>query len=202
MIKVDVTFNSKLSALHRHLSAPLKDLAVFLSRRMAHRIERGQSSAGQFRPLGADSEPTSRPGLWWVPPSQPQPAGYVARPTSGPRSGWAGYESYGHYTRAMGSPPRSFKRTRQLLDSMRVRVMGPGRVKVQFAGRHAPGYDASGELTQRRNNSEIAFLASRGERDALLTPSRSELEQVRQILVTQQKRVIAAAKSQSLTRRK
>lgn len=190
-------YNSRLSDIQRALSIPVQRIATHLMRSMIQRIKRGVGAEGLFRPLGADS--TARPGdgLFWVSPSRPQPPGYVAKPTSGPRVGWAGYESYLAYTQALGSPARTFEESGALLESLAVRVMGPGRVKVTFYGTHrAPLPFGPTDRPQRQSNTAVAFLGSRNERTPMLMPSRSELAEVTKIMRDEMAGLAEAASAQ------
>lgn len=177
MIKATVKFNSKLSEIERKFSIPLVEIAQQLVPGMLARIRRGQASTGMFTALGTHSVARPGSGLFWVPPKSAQPAGYVVKATTGKYAGWAGYESYRAYTEALGSPPRDFDDTGALLSTLRIRVNGPGRVKVAFYGAHAPDQRPDGP-GQRKANSSVAYLASRHEAVPMLTPSRDEIVQV------------------------
>lgn len=179
MIKAEVRYMSKLTEAERRFAIPLVEIAQQLVPGMLARIRQGRASVGNFSALGAHSPPKPSPGLFWVPPKSKQPAGFFVRPTSGKYAGWAGYESYRAYCEALGSPPRTFDETGALLSSLKIRVNGPGRVKVAFYGRHAPSSSPDGK-TKAEANSAIAFLASRREPMAMLTPSRDELVRVAQ----------------------
>lgn len=173
-IAANVRVNSRLSEIERRFAIPLVEIAQRLVPGMASRIQRGVSSTGTFAPLGAYSVPRPGPGLFWVPPDLPQPAGYLARPTEGKLAGWAGYKSYKAYTDALGGGPRKFTQTRQLMDSLAPRVLGPGRVKITFYGTHRASKKPDGTKTQQSNTS-VAYLASRNEPEPMLAPTREEL---------------------------
>lgn len=177
MIKATVKYNSKLSEIERKFAIPLVEIAQQLVPGMIARIRQGRSSTGAFTSLGAHSVARPGGGLFWVPPKSAQPTGYVVKAAAGKYAGWAGYESYRAYTQALGSPPRDFDDTGALLSSLRIRVNGPGRVKVAFYGAHAPDERPDG-TGQRRANSAVAYLASRHESVPMLTPSRDEIVQV------------------------
>lgn len=178
-IKAEVRYMSKLTEIERRFAIPLVEVAQHLVPGMLARIRQGRASVGNFSALGAHSTPKPSPGLFWVPPKSKQPAGFFVRPTSGKYAGWAGYESYRAYCDALGSPPRTFDETGALLSALKIRVNGPGRVKVAFYGRHAPSASPDGK-GKAESNSAIAFLASRREPFAMLTPSRDELVRVAQ----------------------
>lgn len=177
MIKATVKYNSKLSEIEKRFAIPLVEIAQRLVPGMIARIRRGQASAGMFSAVGAHSVPRPGSGLFWVSPKMPQPTGYVVKATHGDYAGWAGYRSYRAYTEALGSPPRDFDDTGALLSSLKIRVNGPGRVKVAFYGAHAPNEGPKGK-GPRRANSAVAYLASRHEPVPMLTPSRDEIVQV------------------------
>lgn len=202
-IKATVKYNNRLTEIQRALSVPVQEIGLFLMREMVQRIKRGVGASGLFRPLGADSRPRPGPGLFWVSPTRPQPAGYVARPTSGPKAGWAGYESYKAYVDALGKPARTFEETGALLDSLGIRVMGPGRVKVTFYGRHkAPEAFGPTDTPRPQSNTSVAFLGSRGEREPMLMPTAQELTQVGRIMRERMTEMAEAAAGQgAVTRR-
>ncbi len=179
MIKATVTYNSKLSEIERRFAIPLVEIAQRLVPGMIARIRRGQASAGMFSALGAFTNPTPDHGLFWVRPGKPQPdAKFVRRPTQGRYVGWAGYLSYAEYCRALGNPPRDFDDTGALLDSFRIRVNGPGRVKVAPYGKHRAGDSNRASGNKAIANTTVAYLASRNEPVPMLTPSRDEIAQV------------------------
>lgn len=180
MIRAEVRYNSRLSEIERRFAIPLVEIAQQLVPGMLARIERGQSSTGTFAPIGAYSTPTPGKGLFWVAPGKPQPPGFIVRPTTGKLAGWAGYESYRDYARCLGNPPRNFQETRELLAALRIRVNGPGRVKVAFYGSHSAPEKPDG-TGRRDSNANIAFLASRREPVPMLTPSREEIARVAQM---------------------
>gem|GEM_PF-6538207 len=176
-IRATVKVNSQLSDIERRFAIPLVEIAQQLVPGMVGRIAQGVSSTGTFAPLGAYSIERPGNGLFWVPPGNPQPAGYVVQPKAGAYGGWAGYRSYKEYTSALGGGPRTFTLTGMLLRSLAIRVLGPGRVKVAFYGGHKPSRQPTGK-TERKSNANVAFLASRQEPAAMLTPTRREVEQV------------------------
>lgn len=90
-----------------------------------------------------------------------------------------------------------------MLESMTIRVMGPGRVKVAFYGLHAPSVDENGKPTRRQANSEVAFLGSRLERDPLLMPTPAEIQKVKDFVRERMAQIANAAAGQSqITRRR
>lgn len=181
MIRAEVRYNSKLSDIERRFSLPLVAIAQALVPQMLARIAQGRASTGSFSALGAHSTPTPARGLFWVPPDKEQPSGYVVKPKTGKLIGWAGYESYKAYTEALGSPARTFEATRELMQSLRIRVNGPGRVKVAFYGSHSAPKTPSG-TGKRLPNTSVAYLASRRESLPMLTPSREEIAAVARLL--------------------
>lgn len=200
-MKVEVKYNSRLSELERNLSLPVQEVAIDLAARMVQRIQLGQAAQGHFTALGAQSQERPGSGLFWVSPDRPQPPGYVTKPTTGPMAGWAGYRSYRGYTEAMGSPPRRFKITRQMLDSLKVRVMGPGRVKVAFYGAHKRAKQPPGVTASSTTNSGVAWLTSRNERDPMLMPSRVELDAVKRLVFERMNAIAEASTAQGARRR-
>lgn len=181
MIKATVKYNSKLSEIEKRFAIPLVEIAQRLVPGMIARIRQGRSSTGTFAPLGAYTNPTPDHGLFWVRPGKPQPnAPFIRRPKEGRYIGWAGYLSYAEYCRALGSPPRDFDDTGALISSLKIRVNGPGRVKVAFYGAHSPDERPNGP-GQRKSNASVAYLASRHEAFPMLTPTRDEIVQVAQL---------------------
>ena len=174
VIAANVRVNSKLTEIERGFAIPLVEVAQQLVPGMIGRITRGVSSTGTFAPLGAYSVARPGKGLFWVPPDLPQPAGFVVRPTSGELDGWAGYRTYKAYADALGGGPRKFTQTRQLMQSLAPRVLGPGRVKITFYGAHRASRKPDGTQV-RQSNTSVAYLASRNEPAPMLAPTRDEL---------------------------
>jgi hypothetical protein len=195
-LKIEVKYNTKLDEIQRGLALPLVEIATDLLASMEVRIDRGEAATGKFRALGEGSQPTANHGLYWVRPSLPQPPGYIAKLTSGPRSGWAGYRSYKAYTEALGSPPRTFRVTAQLRNSRKIRVMGPGRVRIAHYGGHSAQPNHKGEA-QKASNANVAFLASRNERDPMLMPTRGEFDAMRASVIEHYEALVAAGAAQS-----
>lgn len=198
-MKVDVKFNSRLSELERSLSIPLQQIGTMLAQSMRLRIERGEAAEGMFRPLGADSVETPDKGLFWVHPNRVQPPGYVIKPTTSNLRGWAGYLSYKDYVSKLNEAHRNFKDSGRLLNSLKLRVMGPGRVKVSFYGSHgkSPEFQRQAKW-EAHGNSAVAFLASREERDPMLMPTRAEIQQVKELLREHFERIAQAASAQAV----
>jgi len=194
-LKFEIKFNSKLSEIEKGLAIPLVDIAAALLDSMEDRIDRGKAAVGSFRPIGADSKPTGRGALFWVRPDQPQPTGYIVKPSQGQLAGWAGYRSYKAYAEALGSPARDFNLTGQLRASRKIRVMGPGRVSIKHYGAHTPSKTPDGKAT-RSSNSNVAWLASRLERDPMLMPTAKEFEQIRQQTIAHFEALVAAGSAQ------
>lgn len=180
-IRAEVRYNSKLSEIERRFAIPLVKIGHELIAQMLPRIARGRGPSGNFSALGARSNPTADRGLFWVPPDRKQPPGYVIKVRDGRLAGWVGYDSYHEYTKALGSPPRTFEETRELMGSLRIRVNGPGRVKVAFYGSHSASKTPGG-AGKRLPNTSVAYLASRRESLPMLTPSRDEIAAVAQLL--------------------
>ena len=203
MIALEIKWNSKLDQIQRNLALPILEVSQMLALDLYYRVQRGLSATGTFSALGSRSSPSPGKGLFWVPPSRPQPAGYVTKATTGELAGWAGYRTYRAYTEALGSPPRRFKLTGQLMNSMKVRVMGPGRVKIAFYGGHrkaaqAPGVKGGGAT----NASGIAWFASRDEADPMLMPSAAELTRVREYVREHLAAITESATAQFARKRK
>jgi hypothetical protein len=194
-LKVEVKFNTKLTEIERGLAIPLVDIATALLDSMEERIDRGEAAVGRFRPLGADSKPTGRGGLFWVSPGKPHPTGYVVKPSQGKLAGWAGYRNYKAYAEALGNPPRDFNITGQLRSSRRVKIMGPGRVSIKHYGAHSPSATPDGKTT-RSSNSNVAWLASRLERDPMLMPTAKEFDEIRQQTLAHFEALVAAGSAQ------
>jgi len=180
VIKTAVTYNSKLSEIEKRFAIPLVEIAQRLVPGMIARIRQGRSSTGTFSAIGAHSVPRPGSGLFWVSPKAPQPNGYVVKATHGDYAGWAGYRSYRDYADALGNPPRDFDDTGARLWSLKLRVNGPGGVKVASYGAHSPDERPNGP-GQRKSNASVAYLASRNEPVPMLTPSRDEIVQVAQL---------------------
>lgn len=195
---------TRLPEIARQLAIPLSEIARMLMPLVGRRVQSGQAAHGRFRPLGANPQ-TPGKGLWWVAPGLPQPSGFVAKPTSGPWVGWAGYKSYHAWLEARGvlGQPRRFTETGEAWDSFRYRILNARKVRLAFYGRHMYRAPPSGDGTpkwQRRvggarfdgkgrtkrdgryySNSEVMFLASRDEAEPMLMPSRQEVAQVMQL---------------------
>jgi hypothetical protein len=197
-LKIEVKYNTKLDEIQRGLALPLVEIATDLLASMEVRIDRGEAATGKFRAVGMGSKPKNlrARGLWWVRPSLPHPPGYVVKPTHGPHSGWAGYLSYWAYCEALGSPSRTFFRTGQLRNSRKIRVMGPGRVRIAHYGGRTKAPDHRGQ-THKASNSEVAFLASRLERDPMLMPTRGEFDEMRATVIEHYEALVAAGAAQS-----
>lgn len=201
-MKIEVKANNALSDIERALSIPVMEIAQRLAVSIRARIELGEAARGHFRPLGADSRERSGHGLFWVSPDRPQPAGYLSKPSTGQLAGWAGYRSYKAYTEALGSPPRKFKITRQLLDSMKIRPMGPGRVKIAFYGTHKRAKQPPKIIGTGGSNSAVAFLASRDERDPMLMFTFRELADVARFVREHVNELAEAASAQGAKSRR
>lgn len=204
-MKIEVKWNSRLSEIERKLAIPLIEMAQQLTESLYHRIQRGIASDGMFSPMGARSKPTPSRGLFWVSPDREQPPGYVIKVTTGSYlAGWAGYDSYLDYCKALGQPPRDFFDTGELMRSLKARVMGPGRVKVTFYGTHKirkqPKAAKAGDA--KRVNREIAWLASKDEREPMLMPTRGEMDELQKLLVEHFDTIAQGAAAQGLRKRK
>lgn len=197
-MKVEIKANNALGEIHRNLSIPVVEIGQRLASLMLQRIWLGEAADGRhFSELGAHSKERPGNGLFWVAPTRPQPPGYVVKAANGPFTGWAGYKSYKAYTEALGSPPRTFKLTGQMLQSMRVRPMGPGKVKIAFYGPHKKAKSQPGVAAGGGANSSIAFLASRFERDPMLMPSLAEIKVARDMMREHFEEIVAAASAQA-----
>jgi hypothetical protein len=128
---------SKLPEIARQLSIPLVEIAKMIIPLMGRRVKLGVSATGRFSAMGKNP-PTGGKGLWWVAPGDPQPAGWLARPTSGDWAGWAGYASYRDWLSARGilGQPRNFDETGEMWDSLRYRVLAANNVRIAFYGKH------------------------------------------------------------------
>ena len=179
-IKVDVKGMNKLTDIERDLVVPLVDIAKSIRDQMRVRIRGGlDANRNNFLPLGANS--TDKPGdsLWWVPPDQPQPAGWLADPKSGKWVGWKGYASYRDYIARTGDR-RTFFRTGGLLEALAIKVQSVTAVRLYFQGSRAKTYQDG--RTTRTNYRDIAYFNSFRESNALLAPSSGELTNSLQIL--------------------
>ena len=181
MIGVKVRYLNKLTDIERRLALPLVEVAEALVPRLRARIRSGRNAdGGSFRPLGADSQPTDAKGLFWVPPTAAQPAGYVIKAPTGKYAGWAGYTDYRSYVKATGAA-RDFYERGDLLGSMSILVRGSSRVRVYFKGsRKTTRRDGSTSSVRTR---DIAWFNSRKEPVPLLTPERADIAVARDIVV-------------------
>lgn len=174
-----VRFVSSLSEFERRFSIPMQVIGRYLLGAIKVRWDSGEAPLGRFSAMGAHSKERPGDGLFWVPPSQPQPTGtgYVQTAQTGPRTGWAGYVSYPAYCRlAYGGRPRDFEATGAFRHSVVLRILSPVKAKIAPYGSHA---SADGE---RRSNTSVGFLASRFERLPLLHPTAAEVRTVGDIL--------------------
>lgn len=197
-IKATVKANNALSDIARKLAIPVLRLSESLAAMIFARVERGQGADGPFRKLGADSTPTSDKGLFWVHPKRVQPAGYVSKATTSNLRGWAGYESYAEYVRLLGESARDFRDSGKMMAGRFVKVMGPGRVKISFAGTHGKSEEHTKQAKwEAHKNTEIAFLASRWERHAMLMPTIKELHFVREFVREHMEDLVLSAAAQN-----
>ena len=179
-VKVDIKGMKRLTDLEKRLVAPLLDVAKSLRDAMKIRIKHGiDAKGGAFSPLGAFSEDKPGGGLWWVPPSKPQPGGWIQEGKQAKWQGWKGYASYLDYTRRVGDR-RTFYKTGGLLESLAIMVRGVNQVKLYFQGsRSSVAQDGT---TRRTNYRDIAWFNSFREDWALLTPSAAEAQEALQIV--------------------
>ena len=191
VIKAEVRFNQGLKKVDRELarmlSAGIAQIAATLIPIMRLRIGAGHSSqGGYFRALGADSVPLPGPGLFWVSPKRPQPAGFIAEVKAGDgtnfggwdatktsRIGWKGYRTYKHYCELLGSPPRRFVDSGLMMSALVARIDGPRKVSLVFVGSRKTTTGRGKTSTVRFR--DIAYINSRNEPLSMLTPSASEI---------------------------
>lgn len=176
-IETKVRFNQRLKQVDRELartlSAGIYEVAAFLIPLMQRRFATGRSSQGYFRALGEDSVPKPGPGLFWVSPKRPQPDGWVGKVESGDNAGWVGYRTYREYCALLGSPPRRFRASGIMMASMHPRVDGPRKVSIAFSGTRKTTTGRGKTATVR--NRDIAYINSREEPVAMMTPTRDEV---------------------------
>jgi hypothetical protein len=162
----------KLDELSKKLIVPLKNAATHLAENIRNRALRGITATGQpFSQLGSyatTGRSKNEANRWWIPPTQPQPPGYLFISTQGVFKGWACYENYDRYLDlAPGARRRDFKRTGALWHSLGVRAMAVNRVKVSFYGSRKKGVAQA----------QVATLAGRKETTSVLQYSDQERRQ-------------------------
>lgn len=157
---------SRLPEIASQLAIPLVEIAKMIIPLMGRRVKLGISPSGRFTAMGKN-QPTGG-GLWWVAPGEPQPAGWIARPTGGPWAGWAGYTNYRDWLAARGilGQPRNFTETGEMWDSLRYRILAANKVRIAFYGKHmyrAPPMPVGGGTPQwqRRHGGEFFDGAAR-----------------------------------------
>jgi hypothetical protein len=179
-VRTEVKGWNKLTDIERGLVVPLVEIAKSIRDQMRVRIRGGlDADRNSFLPLGAGSADKPGSSLWWVPPDQPQPAGWLAEPQSGKWVGWKGYRSYRDYIARTGDR-RTFFRTGGLLEALAIKVQSVAAVRIYFQGSRAKRYQDG--RTTRTNYRDIAYFNSFKESNALLAPSKGELTTALEIL--------------------
>ena len=85
------------------------------------------------------------------------------------RDGRAAYPSYGDWKVARGKPrSKNFSKSGSLWRGLQIKVMGPTKVRVVFAGRNAGG----------QSNGKVAKLVQAGASQPMLGVSDAELRQI------------------------
>ena len=171
MVGYEITHKGfdKLDELSKKLILPLKDAATRLAERIRVRAMRGLDAKGQpFSQMGTYSttgRSRDEAERWWIPPTQPQPAGYLFISSQGVFKGWACYENYDRYLDLQpGARRRDWKRTGSLWKSLGVRAMAVNKVKVSFYGTRKKGVAQA----------QVATLAGRKESTSVLQYSKEE----------------------------
>jgi hypothetical protein len=162
------SFN-KLDAVARRLIIPLQKASTRLAERIRDRVMNGESATGQafssmgtYTTTGRSQDEANR---WWVPPTQPHPAGFLFIAGEGVFKGWAVYENYDRYLDLQPrGRRRDWKRSGALWRSLGVRAMAVNKIKISFYGSRKKG------LAQ----SQVATLAGRKESTSVLQYSRQE----------------------------
>jgi hypothetical protein len=191
---------SKLTELQRALGVPVRDIASALARAIRYRVQlKGQRPDGRhWTLLGtyAVGDRTNDPKMrWWVRPDSPQPLGYIRQIPSGEFAGWAVYENFAVYMRALSPKQRQrrWERTGELWRTLGVRLLSAARAKVTFMGRRKTSPRSKMTLA----NAQVAYLAGRFEGVNVLMPSpeevRSVLEAVQNAMETSWGDVLRAA---------
>ena len=185
MIKygIEVKVSSRFSELKQALFLPVADLTTNLAAAIRLRVS-GQGMGADMSALpnkgtvrtttGRSRDPSAR---WWVSPDHPQPNGWMQRVDTGDLAGWAVYRSYEDFLSRLDPIARRLqaKRTGELWESLRVRMMAPNRAKATFYG----GRKTSKNAGARIAFAQIATLAARGLKHGLLQYSAKELQETR-----------------------
>jgi hypothetical protein len=175
--------NNKLDALSQRMVFPLQVVAGVLSQRIKLRVLEGKDPTGRaWSPLGRvrmgegrgrlhdDDKGTERALYWWVPPTEPQPNGYVFRVADSAKN-MAGFAVYRDYNEYISLSPKGNRRdwykTGKFWESMAVRPLSPMRVKVG-----AYGSRKIGKHTVK--NRDIGYYAGKREQYGVFTVSDAE----------------------------
>jgi hypothetical protein len=175
--------NNKLDDLSQRLSMPLQAVAGVLSQRLKLRVLEGKDPTGRaWSPLGRvrmgegrgrlhdDDKGTERAMYWWVPPTEPQPNGYVFRVADSAKNmaGFAVYRDYNDYVqRNPKGDRRDWYKTGKFWESMAVRPLSPMKVKIGSYGSRKVGKHTV-------KNRDIGYYAGKREKWGVFTVSNAE----------------------------
>lgn len=172
-VSIQIKKTKLLTEGQRRLALPVTDIARFLGTTIIARVRTGRGPRGPWK-VYAMSEPAATDGkrrMFWVQPGRPQPEGdgFLFKPPTGDKVGWAAYKSArAYYTlRGLLGQPHRFVETDRLLKQAAVRIMNPRHARIAFYGSH-------GKLSAK----QIAAIVSAPESDSILMPSAQEVAQV------------------------
>lgn len=179
-LNVSVKKSKLLTEPQRALALPMLEATQYLADMVISRIRTGQGPRGPWDTYGSGDAGNAGVRLFWVAPGRPQPGdvdakdGLAFKVEAGPWAGWAAYESVDAYYRLRGlaGRPHDFEESGVLLRASAIRVVTPRHMRLAFYGGH-------GKLPAK----QVAWLASKDERDPLLMPSRAEVERFQRFIV-------------------
>lgn len=178
--RVEVKKSKVITEPARALALPLTEATQILANRVLSRVARGQGPNGPWNTYGANAGEQKDGTFFWVSPHDKQPGtpgvgAFKFRVSKGEWAGWAAYESVrGYYDLAgLTGKPHDFNDSGELMSKAVVRIISARHVRLAFYGGHKSGLSAK----------EVAWLASKSERDPLLMPNRSEVQEVQAFLI-------------------
>lgn len=159
MFEVKITFSNALQDNQRLMTWPLVSVAQIAAASLLERVPKdGKAKRGTFRSYKQRSPPL---GYTLVGESLAHPPEGLLFKT---KAGRAAYRTYGEYKKSRDgvSNTKNFKKTGSLWRGLRIRVLSPTKVRINFAGRNASGLTNSkvAGFVQSREAKSILDLAS------------------------------------------
>ena len=173
-LRTEVQFHNAIQESERKMLAPMVEIAQFASSLFLRRAPKGiGADNSRFLPYVDPPRANLRGGgaklgHYWAPPGEPQPTKnklYMVR-------GFAVYKNYKAYKAGMNQHTRTYNKTGTLWSNLRVQLMSPTKVRVQFAGRNKKG------LT----NNKLARIITHREPRSILDLGAKETSRVRQFV--------------------